>query len=101
MMKWMSFLAIFFSFQAMGSLYMKDSCLDRFEGIAVEVEDLDEVDHLMAKIKVKLEITQSNSAEEYLEFKHLKHSLIKIEKGKEYLVGMNSGKLCLLEEIRL
>lgn len=101
MMKWMSFLAIFFSFQVMGSLHMKDSCLERFEGVAVEVEDIDEVDHLMAKVKVKLEITQSNTSEEYLEFKHLKHSLIKIEKNKEYVIGMNSGKLCLVEEIRL
>ena len=101
MFKVIGLFIILFSYSAMGSVYMKDSCLDRYEGIVVEVEDIDQIDHLMAKVKVKLEITKSNSSDEYLEFKHLKHSLIKIKKDSEYIVGMNSGKLCLVEEIRL
>lgn len=100
MLRVFSFIALFFPLSSMASMYMENSCQQRHEGIAVSVEDIDKVDHLMAKVKVKLELTYSDSPERYLEFKHLKHALVQIKEGREYIIGMNKGKLCLVEEIK-
>lgn len=100
MLRVFSFIALFFPLSSAASMYMENTCQQRHEGVAIAVEDIDEVDHLMAKVKVKLELTYSDSPDRYLEFKHLKHSLIRIQEGHEYIIGMNNGKLCLVEEIK-
>ena len=101
MIRVVSFLTLFLSFNVIASMHIADHCQERFEGIAVSVYDIDDVDHLMAKVKVKLEIIFSeHTDDQYLEFKYLKHSMVAIEQDKSYSIGMNNGKLCLVEEIK-
>lgn len=78
------------------------NCPTQFRALASEVSAFQEGEHALSKAQVKFEVFDAIKgvrADESLSVEILKFGPLKVEQGKEYLVQLDKGKLCWIEEI--
>ena len=78
------------------------SCPTQFRGIASEVSASQDGEHALSKAEVKFEVfdaIKGTQPKESLTVEILKFGPLKVEQGKDYLVQLDKGKLCWIEEI--
>lgn len=94
-------MTLFYSSHAYASVYLESKCPNQFEGEVISITAIDEVDHIMAKDLIKVQIENADVGSEFIEFKYLKHAMQYVEIGKTYKIGMRGDKICRLEEVIL
>ena len=78
------------------------NCPTQFRAIASHVNTNHQGEHALSKAEVKFEVFEAikgSKVDEFLTIEILKYGPLKIEQGKEYLVQLDKGKLCWIEEI--
>lgn len=78
------------------------NCPTHFRAIASEVSAVQDGEHALSKSEVKFEVSEAikgTHLNETLSVEILKFGPLKVEQGKEYLVQLDKGKLCWIEEI--
>lgn len=78
------------------------NCPTQFRAVASEVSAPQEGEHALSKAQIKFQVfdaIKGASADDSLSVEILKFGPLKVEQGKEYLVQLDKGKLCWIEEI--
>jgi len=78
------------------------NCPTQFRAIASEISAVQEGEHALSKSEVKFEVFEAikgSQPDQVLNVEILKFGPLKVEQGKEYLVQLDKGKLCWIEEI--
>ena len=83
------------NFSLLASLHFEKNCQDVVTGVVSHIKDLDEVDHMMAKVLVTLDV----DGDEMINFKYPKYAMIEVLQGEEYRVGLRDNKVCYVEGI--
>lgn len=78
------------------------NCPTQFRALASEVSAVQEGEHALSKAEVQFQVfdaIKGVEVDESLKVEILKFGPLKVEQGKEYLVQLDKGKLCWIEEI--
>lgn len=78
------------------------NCPTQFRAVASVVSSLQEGEHALSKAHIEFEVfdaIKGISADDKPSVEILKFGPLKVEQGKEYLVQLDKGKLCWIEEI--
>lgn len=97
-----SLMAILFSLNTHANVKLESyQCPIEFEGVVDKVEDVDNQDHALAKVKVtfKNERGVRNSDFQLKSVNLLKHGMIRVAKGELYSVELRGDKVCDIRAI--
>lgn len=84
------------SFQIQASMSIPAICPERFSGKVTAINDSEEVDHYLAKQKVKFVDVKVKAGEvsENPTVELLKYGPLQVQIGQRYYVELNKGKIC-------